>query len=177
MKTHAIAFVLSAALLAPIFAHGKESALTDANILAIGAASHQAEIDAAQIALATSSNPEVKMFAEQMVTEHSAALAKATALASKLSVVPEENDDVAALKKDAAATADRLRALSGADFDKAYVSAMVKDHQGVLDALDRKLIPGAKNPELKKYLTDLRPMVAMHLERARTLQRKLGGTT
>jgi putative membrane protein len=177
MKTRAFAFVFSSVLLAPLFAHGKEAALTDANILAIGAASHQAEIDAAKIALETSSNPEVKQFADQMVTDHSAALAKATALAAKLSLTPEENDDVAALKKDAATTADRMRTLSGADFDKAFISAMVKDHQGVLDALDRKLMPSAKNPELKKYLIDLRPVVAMHLERARVLQRKLGGTT
>ena len=172
MKTHAFAFLFSAVLLTPAFTQGKAGALTDANIMAIGAAAHQAEIDAAQIALGTSSNPDVKMFAEQMVNDHSAALAKATALASKLSVTPDDNDDVAALKKDAAATADRLKALSGADFDKAYVAAMVKDHQAVLETLDRKLIPSAKNPELKKYLNDLRPVVVLHLQHAKSLQKK-----
>jgi len=177
MKKQAFALLFSAVLLAPALSHAKEGALTDANILAIATASHQAEIDAAKLALEKSSNPDVKKFAEQMVTDHSAALAKATALAAKLAVAPEENDDVTALKKDAAATADRLKALSGAEFDKAYISAQVKDHQGVLDALDKKLIPGAKNADLKKYLQELRPAVSTHLQHAKTLQKKLGGAT
>ena len=177
MKTHAFALLLLAVLLAPGLAHAKEGALTDANILAIATASHQAEIDAAKMALEKSSNAEVKRFADQMVTDHTAALGKATALAAKLSVMAEENDDVASLKKDAAATADRLKALSGPEFDKAYISAMVTDHQGVLDAIDKKLLPGAKKPELKRYLQELRPTVENHLGHAKTLQKKLGGTT
>jgi putative membrane protein len=42
----------------------------------------------------------------------------------------------------------------------------VQYHQAVLDALDKTLIPGAQNAELKGLLEKVRPNIAAHLERA-----------
>jgi putative membrane protein len=47
-------------------------------------------------------------------------------------------------------------------------------HQAVLDALDQTLIPQAQNADLKNLLQQVRPAIAAHLERARTLQQSLG---
>ena len=67
----------------------------------------------------------------------------------------------------------RLKGMSGKDFDKAYVDNEVAYHQTVLDALDKTLIPGAANAELKALLVKVRPAFVAHLEHARHLQGEL----
>jgi hypothetical protein len=46
-------------------------------------------------------------------------------------------------------------------------------HQQVIDALDKTLIPGATNEELKALLVKVRPAFVAHLERASQLQSSL----
>lgn len=50
------------------------------------------------------------------------------------------------------------------------MAAQAKDHQKNLDTLDTKLIPSADNADLKALLTSVRPVVAAHLEHAKTLE-------
>ena len=64
--------------------------------------------------------------------------------------------------------------MTGAAFDKAYIDNEVTYHQAVLDALDQTLIPGAQNAELKTLLQTVRPNIAGHLERAKSIQTTLG---
>lgn len=63
--------------------------------------------------------------------------------------------------------------MKGADFDKAYVDNEVGYHQAVIDALDKTLIPNAKNAELKETLVKIRPAFVAHLEHAKKLQASL----
>jgi len=67
-----------------------------------------------------------------------------------------------------------LKALKGAAFDKAYVDHEVAYHQAVIDAVDKTLIPSAKNAELKDLLVKTRPAFVAHLDHAKMLQAKLG---
>ena len=61
---------------------------------------------------------------------------------------------------------------------KKFGEQMVKDHTGVnksavdlvIDALDKTLIPGATNPELKALLVKVRPAFLGHLAHAKHLQ-------
>jgi putative membrane protein len=46
-------------------------------------------------------------------------------------------------------------------------------HQRVLDALDKTLIPGAQNAELKALLVKVRPAFVAHLEHAKMVQKSL----
>jgi putative membrane protein len=48
-------------------------------------------------------------------------------------------------------------------------------HQAVLDAVDKTLLPSARNAELKALLVKVRPAFEAHLQMARQLQTKLGG--
>ena len=51
-----------------------------------------------------------------------------------------------------------LKALKkGGDFDRAYVDHEVAYHQAVIDAIDKSLVPNAKNAELKDLLVKSRP--------------------
>jgi putative membrane protein len=62
----------------------------------------------------------------------------------------------------------------GAAFDKAYVDHEVAYHQQVLDAVDKTLLPSAKNDQLKALFVKVRPAFVAHLEHAKHLQSTLG---
>ena len=145
----------------------------DAQIAAIVVAANAVDIDAGKLAQSKTSSKTVRAFAERMVADHASVNRQATALVQKLKVTPEENDTSASLKKDGGATLARLKGMSGKAFDKAYVDNEVAYHQTVLDALDKTLIPGAANAELKALLVKVRPAFVAHLEHARHLQGEL----
>src|SRR5919107_5483740 len=105
-----------------------------------------------------------------MVTDHGNVNKQAVALATKLNVTPEDNDVSKSLKSAADASTANLQGKSGADFDKAYIDNEVTYHQNVLDALDKTLIPGAQNGELKNMLVTTRPAFEAHLNMAKEVQ-------
>jgi putative membrane protein len=93
---------------------------------------------------------------------------------TKLKVKPEPNDTSASLKKGGDDNIAKLKQLKGAAFDKAYVDNEVAYHQAVIDAMDKTLIPAAKNDELKALLVKVRPAFVSHLEHAKHMQSHLG---
>ena len=109
-----------------------------------------------------------------MVTDHTGVNKSATSLAAKLKVTPEDNATSGSLKEGGEKNLANLKSLKGAAFDKAYVDNEVTYHQAVLDALDKTLIPGAKNEELKALLVKVRPAFVAHLEHAKKIQSSLG---
>jgi putative membrane protein len=146
---------------------------TDAQIAHIVVTANQVDIDAGKIAAAKSTNPEVKKFGQTMVTDHTGVNKAATDLVTKLKVTPEDNDTSKALKAGGDKNVKSLNNLKGAAFDSAYVSHEVAYHQQVLDALDKTLIPNAKNAELKALMVKVRPAFVAHLEHAKQLQASL----
>jgi putative membrane protein len=172
MKLQAIT-VLAAALCVPAsVAYGQ--GINDAQIASIVVTANQVDIDAGQLATATSKNAEVKAFAETMVRDHTGVNKSATELVTKLKVTPEDNDTSRSLKAGGEKNVAALKALKGAAFDKAYIDHEVAYHQQVLDAVDKTLIPSAKNEELKQLLVKVRPAFVAHLGHARSLQTSLG---
>ena len=146
---------------------------TDPQIAGIVVTANQIDVDAGKVAKARSANKEVKAFAQQMITDHTAVNKQAAALAKKLGVKPEDSDTTQALKKGAAENVASLKKLKGAQFDKAYVSHEVAYHQQVLDAIDKVLIPSAQNGELKELITKVRPAIQTHLDHAKHLEASL----
>jgi putative membrane protein len=168
-----LAVVIGVLLAGSAMAESRGGAPSDAQIASIAVTANQVDIDAANLAIARSQNPEVKRFAELMVADHSSVIKKAGELAGRLKLTPEDNDTSKALKKGGEDAAAKLKALSGAEFDKAYVANEVTYHRAVLDALDKALIPNAKNAELKKLLETVRPVIAGHLAHAEGLAKTL----
>ena len=125
---------------------------SDPQIAHIAYTAGQLDIDAAKQALAKSKNKDVRAFAEHMVRDHTAVNKQALDLVKKLKVTPEDNDISRALSKAAAAKKAELEKLSGAAFDKAYVSNEAAFHKTVNGALEKTLIPSASNAELKSLL-------------------------
>ena len=147
--------------------------VTDAQIAHIVVTANQVDIDAGKLAAAQGTNPEVKKFGEQMAADHAGVNKSATELVTKLKVTPEENATSRALKAGGEKTVAHLKGLKGAAFDKAYIDNEVAYHQQVLDAVDKTLIPGASNAELKALLVKVRPAFVAHLEHAKKIQSSL----
>ncbi|HET7362841.1 MAG TPA: DUF4142 domain-containing protein [Burkholderiales bacterium] len=164
---------MALALVAPALAlaQGKPS---DPQIAHIVVTANQIDIDAGKLARSHTKNKEVRGFAQQMITDHTAVNKQAAALAKKLGVKPEDNDTSKALKKDAQANVANLKKLKDGQFDKAYIDHEVTYHEQVLDAIDKVLVPGAQNAELKGLIEKVRPAIATHLEHAKHVQADLG---
>jgi len=170
MKATRILFAALVAASGAAFAQ----APNDAQIAHIVVTANQVDIEAGKVAQTRGQNAEVKAFGKQMVTDHTAVNKQATALVTKLKVKPEDNPTSQSLKSDGDANVKNLKTLKGAAFDKAYVDQEVTYHQQVLDAIDKTLIPNAKNAELKALIEKVRPAIDGHLQHAKQLQAKLG---
>ncbi len=150
-----------------------DAAVTDPQIAAIVVTANQVDIDAGKLASQKSGNKDVKAFAKTMVRDHTGVNQSATALVRKLNVTPESNPTSESLKKGGDDNLAKLKGLSGKAFDAAYVDHEVAYHQAVIDAMDKTLIPGAKNAELKALLVKVRPAFVAHLDHAKHLDAKL----
>jgi putative membrane protein len=146
---------------------------TDPQIAAIVVAANNVDIAAGELAKEKGSDAEVKAFAQQMITDHTAVNQQATDLVTRLAVTPEENPTSQQLTQGGESTRQTLSGLSGAEFDKAYIDNEVTYHQTVLDAIDQTLIPNADNAELKGLLEQVRPAIAAHLQHAQQIQTKV----
>lgn len=171
MKSFGIAFAASLVLAATAAA---AQAPNDAQIASIVVTANQVDIDAGKLAQSRGSNSEVKAFGKQMVTDHTAVNKQANALAKKLKLKPQDNPTSQSLKSGGEKNLKRLEKLKGAAFDKAYVEHEIAYHQQVIDAINKTLIPNAKNEELKKLLTTGLPLFEGHLQHAKQIQSSLG---
>jgi putative membrane protein len=151
-----------------------QGAPNDAQIAHIVVTANQVGIDAGKLAETKGSSPDAKAFGKQMVTDHTGVNKQATDLVKKLGVKPEDNPTSQSLKQGGEANVKNLQGLSGAAFDKAYIDHEVSYHEAVIDAMDKTLIPNAKNEELKPLIVKVRPAFVAHLEHAKQIQSKLG---
>jgi len=182
-KTHFIVLKTFAVILASIAAaaistanaedKAPASAPTDAQIAKIVVVADTVDVDYGKLAVEKTSNQEVREFAKTMVRDHSAVNDKAIALAKKLGVTPEASDTSKSVKSNGKKELAKLKTLTGAEFDKAYVDNEVSYHEAVVGLLDKTLIPNTRNAELKSLLESGRPIFAAHLEHAKMLQASL----
>ncbi|MBV9945602.1 MAG: DUF4142 domain-containing protein [Myxococcales bacterium] len=149
------------------------SGLTDDEIVLVLHTANRGEIDQGNLAQTKAKDARVKKLAAMMVKDHTAADTKGVALAKKVKLQPAPSSVASSLQSDAESTTTSLKSETGGAFDKAYVDAQVKEHQAVLDTIDQKLLPNVKNAELKAFITEVRPKIAMHLQHAQDLQKSL----
>jgi putative membrane protein len=155
-----------------VFAQG--AAPNDAQIAHIVVTANQVDIDAGKLAEKKGKSADVKSFGKMMVTDHTGVNKQASALVKKLGVKPEDNPTSESLKKGGQENIANLKKLKGAEFDKAYIDHEVAYHQQVLDAIDKVLVPNAKNEQLKALIVKVRPAIEAHLQHAQQIQSKLG---
>jgi putative membrane protein len=128
----------------------------------------QAEIALGQLASQRASNPAVREFGEMMVRDHQKAGDELKQLASKHNIqlnasIDDEHNDLR----------ERLSKLSGAEFDREYMKAMVEDHEEAVNDTQEKAERG-DNSEIKQWASKTLPVLQQHLERAKQIQNQLG---
>jgi len=129
----------------------------DAKFTTQAAVGGMAEVELGKMALEKSSNPQVKEFATMMVKDHGMANTELMAIAKQKNItLPSTVDDEHKKKM------EDLSKKTGADFDKAYVSAMVDGHKSTLKLMEDESKNG-KDADLKSFATKTAPIVQSHL--------------
>jgi putative membrane protein len=122
----------------------------------------QAEVQQGKLAQTRARSPEVRAFAERMVSDHGQANQRVTALARSKNVapvMPSQAEDP---------TLARLRAAQAAEFDLQYMQAQVDNHQRTVQLLQQQASRGA-SADTRQLAQELLPTVSAHLDQARDI--------
>jgi putative membrane protein len=119
------------------------------------------EIETSELAVTKSARNDVKQFAQEMITDHKAAADKLNAAV----VASGRPAPSATLDADHARRLDQLKALSGDDFDKLYISQQLNAHEEAVDLFSKS---GEEGP-LKQFAKEMLPTLETHLSHVRGL--------
>lgn len=158
--------------LSQLHAQGQISQLSqDSKLIFEMASSNILEVRLGQLAQEKASNPAVKQFGQQMVTEHTNLQNQLTGLVSKnnASFKPGMTD---ADEKEV----ERLDKVSGADFDRTYMSSMVQHHQEDVSFLQSQG-QAARSAEARQIVSASLPVLQQHLNMAIQVGNQVGATT
>jgi len=124
------------------------------------------EIETSELAVKNGTSTEVKDFGKMMVTDHGKAGKELKSIVkSKGVTLPTELDEKHKTKY------DKLAAMSGSDFDKAYSKQMVTDHEKMI-TLFETASQKCDDAELKAFATSTLPKLKEHLEHTKHLTAK-----
>ncbi|MFT4113325.1 DUF4142 domain-containing protein [Silvibacterium sp.] len=165
VKTYLGAAAFAGILLCSTAAHAQSD--DDKKFLATAAQSDVNEIKLSQLAEEKASNPDVKTFAEKMVVEHKKLSASMKPFAEEWGLTaPTDLDD------DHKQEYEKLNGLSGADFDKEYIDAMVSDHAKALRLFTTEA-KDTKDTKFRAAVLKAKTVVAAHKNMAYDLKKKL----
>ncbi|MGC2160453.1 MAG: DUF4142 domain-containing protein [Silvibacterium sp.] len=116
------------------------------------------EVELGKLAAQKGSSPDVKQFGQKMVDDH-------TKLGDQMQQVAQQmgvHGPKGLSKKDKELVA-KLETLSGAEFDDAYIKAMVKDHKNDLSSFQAEA-NNSQNSTLRQAAQRDEPMIDGHLQ-------------
>ena len=151
----------------------QEQQLEDSQILNIMMTVDKGEIATSEEATKKKVSPSVDFYAKYLIQQHQKNLEELTQLAKQLGLEPKESGISNSLDTSGKNDLKAFDALQGKAFDKAFIDAMVKEHQGGLELIETKLLPDTKNPQLKVAVEHFRKMVSDHLEKGLKIQKTL----
>ena len=118
------------------------------------------EITLGQLAQQKASSTAVQQYAQRMVQDHTKANQQLTQVISQkgatLPATPTKSEE---------RESDRLAKLSGPEFDKAYMSHMVKEHKKDVKEFQKEA-NDATDPDLKAFAANTLPTLQEHLQMA-----------
>jgi putative membrane protein len=131
------------------------------------AAKNLLEVRLGQAAAKNGSSPAVKQFAQQMVSDHTFMQKLWMDLASK-----KDLDFEAKWSSEQAQQAERLRAMSGTEFDRAYMGLMVQNHAADVNTFQNELRV-AHSTEVRDLITRDLSVLRNHLRQAQQIGRQV----
>ncbi|HEX4966410.1 MAG TPA: DUF4142 domain-containing protein [Thermoanaerobaculia bacterium] len=126
------------------------------------------EVELGKIAAQKGSNPDVKTFGQRMVDDHSKANDQLKQLATQKGVNLSDKLSPAKQKE-----VDKYNKLSGAAFDRSYMSHMVTDHKEDVAEFQKEAKNG-KDSDVKSWAQTTLPTLQDHLKMAQETSSKLG---
>lgn len=126
------------------------------------------EVELGRLAVQRGSNPAVKSFGQQMIEDHSRANSELKTIATRKNIALPTD-----LNSDQKATMDKLAKLSGSEFDKEYMSDMVKDHEADAKEFESQANKGT-DADIKAFAAKTLPMIQRHLQLARDVANQVG---
>src|SRR5712691_9135871 len=125
------------------------------------------EVELGQLAAAKATSNDVKDFGNRMVLDHGKANDALKSLAANKGLTLPTQPGA-----DEKKTSNDLSMKNGKDFDKAYISDMIKDHEK--DAKEfEKATKDVQDPDLKSWASKTLPVVQDHLKMAKQIAAKM----
>src|SRR5438477_3524960 len=125
------------------------------------------EIRAAQLALTKATSNDVRNLANRIVADHFTANQQLKQLAITKGVALP-----AVTTKEPNRTADELADKVGKDFDRAFIEAMIRDHEKAIGEFQKES-QQAHDPDLKTWVIATLPTLQVHLDTAKQVDSKL----
>jgi putative membrane protein len=147
------------------------TSLDDPTIVAIFDEANTADIETGELASKMGSTKAIRDFGAMLARDHKNVRQQGRDLAKKLGVTPtppKPDEGMAAHE----AAMKKLRALKGAEFDKAFLQHEVGYHDAVIAAVTKTLLPAIQNAELKQLVTVVAPAFVAHRDAAKNMLEK-----
>jgi len=152
-----------AGLLCVAFAQGPKTTTNgDSQFVQKASAGGMAEVKLGELAKQKGNSSAVKEFGSRMVTDHTQANDKLKSIA-----MGEGISAATSLEQKDQALYDKLSAMAGAQFDEAYIDAMIKDHREDIAEFEKEAKSG-QNAKIKQFAMDTLPTLRDHLKMAET---------
>ena len=130
----------------------------DCNFIQAAAQGGMTEVKLGELASRTGQRDDVKKFGQRMVKDHTGVNDDLKALAAQKGVTLSDSLDA-----DHQKVVDKMSALSGSDFDNAYIAGMIKDHKSDAKAFKAES-SATKDTEVKGFVDKTIPVVNEHLK-------------
>jgi putative membrane protein len=141
---------------------------SDETFLKKAAAGGMAEVQFGELAQKNASSSAVKQFGERMMTDHTKMGDEVKSLAgSKGVTLPSQ------MEAKERAEYDRLSKKTGAEFDRDYMSMMVKDHMQDIQEFQNEANNG-QDPDVKALAAKALPTLREHLRMAENAEKQVG---
>lgn len=133
-----------------------------------------AEVRSSELAATKASNAEVRAFAQTLVRDHNRSNQQLASILSNRNIQPQSSTASAEIQRAENNTYANLQTRTGSDFDRTFLDGEISHHRWIINQLDKNLIPGAQDAQLKNYLNSVRATEAAHLQEAERLRGLMG---
>ena len=149
---------------------GKQLSKQDREFVKDAAIGGMAEVELGKLAQQNAQDDQVKQFGARMVQDHGQANNELQSIAGNLGIdLPQQLDKKHEQLK------DRLAKLQGPQFDRAYMAAMVKDHNSDVAAFRREAQSG-RDPAIKQFAAKTLSTIGQHDRMAKDIDHSLTAT-
>jgi len=144
-----------------------------------------AEVQLGRLAQTKAQDPRVKGYAEMMMNEHGQSMDRLRSGSGGGTTSQQANNDIP-LSQEHRQLQDRLSKLSGSDFDREYMNAMVNEHRkaitffeqqsGRQNSSQNRQKPGTETAnDHTSMAQQMLPTLRQHLQEAQNIQKQLRG--